>query len=169
MSSALEDVVRLGGLALQKEDCLIRAAMQCRGKHGGLALNENERYHQFIIWRAVLPLWDAVTERDQDTDLILKRDGEQYHFELKNWRGKSGNEQLPDIRRDFGKMQSKKNGYILITSGNPHEETNKNFDCLEKEVAGLSAAGRQVYRFATENPEGTATEYWVAGWPVLKP
>jgi hypothetical protein len=59
MRSALREVVVLGGLALQSEDCAIRAAVHHRGEHGGLARIENERHHQFIIWRAILPVWHA--------------------------------------------------------------------------------------------------------------
>lgn len=92
MRSALEDVVRLGGLALQAEDCAIRAAVHHRGEHGGLGRMENERHHQFIIWRAILPIWHAELERENNTDIIISRDGTRHYFELKNWTGGTGNE-----------------------------------------------------------------------------
>jgi hypothetical protein len=50
----MEMVVRLGGLAPEIEDRVIEAAVVRRGEQGGLARMENERYHQFVIWRALL-------------------------------------------------------------------------------------------------------------------
>ena len=126
MRSALEDVVRLGGLALQAEDCAIRAAVHHRGERGGLVRMENERYHQFIIWRAILPIWHAELERENNTDIIISRDATKHFFELKNWRGATGNEQIQNIRNDVSKLQSTENGYLLITSGNPRNQTDDN-------------------------------------------
>jgi hypothetical protein len=82
MRSALREVVVLGGLALQSEDCAIRAAVHHRGEHGGLARIENERHHQFIIWRAILPVWHAELERDANTDIYLECEDGRHHFEL---------------------------------------------------------------------------------------
>jgi hypothetical protein len=87
LTLALGDIATLGGLALQAEDCAIRAALHHRGEHGGLVHMENERYHQCIIWRAILPIWHAVLEREESTDIIISKDGIKHYFELKNWRG----------------------------------------------------------------------------------
>jgi hypothetical protein len=113
LTLALGDIVTLGGLALQAEDCAIRAALHHRGEHGGLVHMENERYHQFIVWRAILPIWHAVLEREEGTDIIISKDGIKHYFELKNWRGATGDDQLGSIRRDVRKLQPRENGYCL--------------------------------------------------------
>ena len=60
----LDELVTTGGLALQAEDCLLRAAVHHRGERGGLVRLRNERYYQFIIWRAALSKWHAEVERN---------------------------------------------------------------------------------------------------------
>ena len=110
MRAALREVVILGGLALQSEDCAIRAAVHHRNEHGGLARIENERHHQFIIWRAVLPVWHAVLEREGNTDILLDCEDGRHHFELKNWTGTTGERQLPSIQNDVAKLQHRRNG-----------------------------------------------------------
>lgn len=168
MRSAFQDVVELGGLALQAEDCLIRSALRARNEHGGLATMENERYHQFIIWRAILGLWDAVLEREENTDIIVNRDGEKYYFELKNWRGKTGIPQLAAIRKDIIRLQPRQNGYMLITSVNPPDMTVDNLKFLEQKVAGLNVKDRKEYTFLTVGRNNLELEFWIAGWPVQK-
>ncbi len=158
--SALHEVVRLGGFALQAEDCLVRAAVYHRHEHGGLARMENERYHQFVVWRAILPLWDAELERDESNDLILRFEGgDPHYFEMTNWRGATGNAQLPKIRRDIEKLQHQINGYLLVTSINPPEQTVKIFDYLTKKVSGLQEDARQEYKFMTEGRDGNPLEF----------
>jgi hypothetical protein len=163
LSSALGDVVRLGGLALQAEDCAIQAALHHRGEHGGLAHMENERYHQFVIWRAVLPIWHAVLERENSTDIIISRDGVKHHFELKNWRGAAGNDQLTSITRDVRKGQSRENGYLLITAGNPVDQTDDNIRYLHSKIAELEISSQKDFRFRTKKIDGSDLEYWIAG------
>jgi hypothetical protein len=169
--NVLRDLVRLGGFALHSEDCALRASFHLRGEFGGLDRMQNERYHQFIIWRAILSAWDAEIERHGRTDIIVRRNienvAELHHFELKNWRGETGNGQIPKIQRDVPRAQRWERGYVLITSINPPHVTDKNLDDVPKEVHGLLAAQRQDFRFATEGRKGEPLEFWLAGWPVL--
>jgi len=167
--SVLGEVVRLGGLALQAEDCLIQAAVRRRGEHGGLARMENERYHQFIIWRAVLPLWHAVIERERGTDLILECEDGKHFFEMKNWRGASGDEQLPRMQKDIDKLQKRARGHFLVTAINPKESTDENFVHLAKNLNGLLWDAREKYRFPTKGLKGNDLEFWIAGWSVSRP
>jgi len=166
----LRDLVRLGGLALQMEDCALRACFHQRGEVGGLARMENERHHQFIIWRAILPVWHAELERHKGTDITVRRHCENsvelHHFELKNWRGRTGNSQIPKIREDVARAQRWQCGYVLITSMNPPYMTDENLEHLSKKVVELIAAQRQVFRFATEGLKGELLDFWLAGWPV---
>ena len=165
--SPLRDVVILGSLALQSADCAIRAAGHHRGEHGGLARIENERHHQFIIWRAILPIWPCLLERDGNTDLVLDRGDGPHHFELKNWTG-NGEKQLPSIRRDIAKVKGRSSGYILITSFNPTKDTEQNIAFLPARTEGLDDCRRQVFPFRTVRSDSTEIEFWIAGWPVLK-
>ncbi len=130
--SPLDEVVKLGGLALQAEDCLVRAAVQHRGKRGGLVWMQNERYHQFLVWRAILPVWHTVLERDKSCDLIVECEGEKYFFEMKNWRGNTGNDQIGAMQHDIKRLQARSNGYLLITSMNPISQTDENFNIFWK-------------------------------------
>lgn len=169
MSSALGDIVTLGGLALQAEDCAIRAALHHRAEHGGLVHMENERYHQFVIWRAVLPIWHAVLEREDSTDIIVSKDGIKHYFELKNWRSCTGNDELESIRNDIRKLQPRENGYVLITSGNPVGQTDENINYLLNKIDGLEHSSQRDFRFHTKKRDGGDFEYWIAGWSVSKP
>jgi hypothetical protein len=147
LTLALGDIVTLGGLALQAEDCAIRAALHHRAEHGGLVHMENERYHQFIIWRAVLPIWHAVLEREGGTVIIVSKDGIKHYFELKNWRGNTGNDQLGSIRKDIGRLQPRENGYLLITSCNPVGQTDENIKYLFDRVDGLEDSSKKCSNF----------------------
>jgi hypothetical protein len=168
LTLARGDIVTLGGLALQAEDCAIRAALHHRAEHDGLVHMENERYYQFIIWRAVLPIWHAVLEREDATDIIVSKDGIKHYFELKNWRGKTGNDQFGSIRKDIRRLQPRENGHLLITSGNPVGQTDKNIEYILDNVDGLGDSSKRVFKFSTEKHDGSALESWIAGWPVLK-
>ena len=165
--SALREVVILGGLALQAEDCAIRAALHHRGKHGGLARIENERYHQFIIWRAVLPVWHAEIEKFGLTDLAIDCEDGKHYFELKNWTGASGEGQIHLIQKDVYKLQRWERRYIVVTSLNPPDQTDLNIAFLTQRVVGLANDERQDFRFRTQDVYGKEFEFWIAGWPVL--
>jgi hypothetical protein len=164
---ALREVVALGGLALQSEDCAIRAAVHHRLEHGGLARIENERHHQFIIWRAVLPIWHAELEKHRNTDLTLNCDDGRHYFELKNWTGATGERQLPAIQKDVDKLQPYEHRYIIITSINPKDDTEDNISFLLRRITGLDDSRREEFRFGTVGRKGEPFEFWIAGWPVL--
>ncbi len=166
--SALRELVILGGLALQSEDCAIRAAVHHREETGGLALIENERHHQFIIWRAILPVWHADLEKHDNTDIALNCENEMHFFELKNWTGANGEKQLPSIQRDIYKLQKRQNRYVIITSLNPRGHTDDNICFLLKRVKGLDDSQRVEFRFDTMGRRNSELEFWIAGWPVLE-
>jgi hypothetical protein len=166
-ASALADVVELGGLALQAEDCLVKAAVRHRGEHGGLVRMENERYHQFIIWRAVLPLWHAELERDDNSDLVLRSENEVHYFELKNWRGRYGETQVRQMQNDVDrKLRRRANGYLVVTSMNPESSTKTAVEYLTSTLTGLQTGTWLHYQFPTEGRDGAPIMFWIAGWPV---
>lgn len=165
--SALRELVILGGLALQSEDCAIRAAVHHRGETGGLALIENERHHQFIIWKAIVSVWHADLEKHDNTDIALKCDGEMHYFELKNWTGATGKRQIPSIQADIYKLQRRQNRYVVVTSLNPRGQTDDNISFLLGKVRGLEDSRREEFRFDTVGRNSSRLEFWIAGWPVL--
>lgn len=162
----LREVVKLGGLALLAEDALIRAAVHHRGEYGGLVRSQNEKHHQVIVWRAVLPIWHTVLERYGKTDLWLEHEGVGHFFEMKNWRGQSGLDQLPAIRHDVEKHHGRSHKYILVTSLNEASQTLENFKWLTDAIPELVADKRAEFRFETRGLNDEALEFWIAGWPV---
>ncbi len=171
--SVLEKVVKLGGLGLQAEDCLIRQAVGARGEYGGFSkLRLSERWHQVIIWRAILTVFDARLEEDKRTDLtVYDANLDKHHFELKHWTDQSqrGTGQIKGMQTAIDtKLKNKSNGYLLVTSINPRLETDKNFTFLEQNLDGLRWDARKCHRFMTETREGDETEFWIAAWPAAK-
>ncbi|HVB17790.1 MAG TPA: hypothetical protein VNF04_14735 [Stellaceae bacterium] len=164
----LREVVTLGGLALELEDCLVRTAVYNRGKHGGLVRNQNERYYQFVVWRAVLARWDAVTEKTTEGwDLKVIVNDQNHYFEMKNWKNGQESRQFRNMQKDVDKLYNVENGYILIISDNPRGQTDANLDYLSKHLVGLGKDS-QEYRFCTYAESGDRHEFWIAGWTVKR-
>lgn len=164
----LRDVIQLGGLALQGEDVRLRTASYLSGKRGGLAHIQNERMHQFAIWSSVMPLYDARIEAGL-IDLTINYENSTHLFEMKNWRDE-GTSQIDSIRRDARKLRSLNNskGYIIVTSMNPPELTDRNLAFLEEEVSEFYLSTGYVFRFLSEDKCGRPLEGWVGGWPLFE-
>ena len=167
MRSVLQEVVTLGGLALQREDCAIRAAVHSRGEHGGLVHIQNERHHQFTIWKATLPVWHVDLEKHDNTDLTIACEDGQHYFEMKNWTDETGLQQLPMIQKDIYKLQCRDLRYIIITSVSSVGKTDEDISFLQSKVVGLNENERHEFRFGTLGFKGEPLEFWIAGWPVL--
>ena len=153
---------------MQAEDCLLRAAVHHRGKHGGLVHILNERYYQFIVWRAVLPVWHAVTEREGNRDLILTCEDGKHYFEMKTWFGATGKREIPGMQRDISRLQNHDHGYLLVVSANPEGLTLKNLNDLPQEIGQLDIKAGEHFRFHTVAINEQPFEFWIAGWPVIR-
>lgn len=165
--SVLSEVITRGGLALQAEDCSIRAAVRHRDEHGGLVRLQNERFYQFIVWRAILPVWHAEVEREGSSDLIVKKENESHYFEMKKWMSATGNKEIPGMKSDVEKLKKcHKCGYLIVFSANPAGQTAKNLAYLQCSVSGLEAAARETAIFDTEDQNGQPIQFWLAGWPI---
>jgi len=164
--SLLEEVVAFAGLELQSEDCAIRAAVHSRGDRGGLARIINERYYQFVVWRAALRKWHAEVERGTH-DLQLSLGDDRHIFEMKCWRGEEGSD-WPNIQRDIDKLRARPTcqGYVMVFSYNPLPDTSGNIAFLRENLKGVSWP-QADYRFRTEDKEGQPIEFWVAAWCCL--
>jgi hypothetical protein len=161
----LDDVITLGGRALEAEDRQLREIGQRRGRHGGLLRTEYERYYQFIVWKSLLDKYNADVEYNHGgylVDLVIVHDGTPHIFEMKNWREETTTKVYSDIVR----LQSfARGGFLLVFSNNPKHLTDENIES----ITTLRGIGGSVscYRFPTENAKGDASyEFWFAGWPV---
>jgi hypothetical protein len=161
MGTVLEDVIKLGCLALQSEDLLLRAASHYRDKKGGIIYLNNEKFHQYVIWRAIHPMMDAFLEEQDRTDLIVKKDGEHF-FELKNWR----TEKAPDVSKEMEKLRKRKNGYLIVTTIDKPIQSMENRRYLEGHWKDVDPTGCVCASFATEDRAGEEVNFWMAGWPL---
>ena len=116
---------------------MLRAAYRARNLRGGLAHARSERYHQFILWRALVPLWDARFEADGLTDIVIEREGVWHHIEMKNWRD-SMNAQIGVVQKDIGRLGPRENGYLVVTSLNPRKQMAENLGVLASKLTGLT-------------------------------
>lgn len=165
MPGLLEDVITLGGRALEAEDRQIRAIVQHRGRHGGLLGTEYERFYQFIVWKSLLEKYEASVEYNHGgylVDLVIVHDGAPQIFEMKYWRDETTTKIYSDILR----LQSfPKGGFLLVFSANQKNLTDENIQSIEA-LSGISGSA-SCYRFPTENPKGDSSyEFWFAGWHV---
>lgn len=168
ISSVLEEVITRGSLALQVEDCAIRAAVRHRGERGGLVRLQNERFYQFIVWRAILPVWHAVVELGW-RDLIVDDGHDRHHFEMKKWMTAAGETEIAGMKNDVAKLKaSQKNGYLIVFSANPPEATDGSFAYLLSMVGDLDSSAGKHAAFLTEDQDGRSTHFWVAGWPISR-
>jgi hypothetical protein len=170
MPSMLENVIQLGGRALEVEDSLLSAASHRRNQKGGLLRVELERYYQYIVWKSLLDTYDAQIECSREggylIDLVIKEQETEHFFEMKYWHEESSVRVNSDIRR----LQSfSDGGNLLVFSANPKDQTDSAIKYLIGE-APLPSFGEPTscYRFPTENPGKTSTpfEFWFAGWHI---
>lgn len=130
----LRDLVAIGGRALQEEDQFIRNAVLSRPElqiwHGnrlarfGIRRIENERFYQYLIWRALLKefVFPVDMEREGNHDFVAwDGTGPEARIvavgEMKRWVSSSGEVELPGIVRDIQKIKERPYpGFILITT-----------------------------------------------------
>ena len=165
MRALLDDVVTLGGRALEAEDAQIRSIVRPRGRHGGLLGTEYERFYQFIVWKSLIGKYDASIEYNQGgylVDLVIVYNDIPQLFEMKYRREETTTKIYADIMR----LQSfRGGGFLLVFSANPKNLTDENIQSIEA-LSGIVGPA-SCYRFLTENPKGDASyEFWLAGWPV---
>jgi hypothetical protein len=137
----LKKLVECAGQALEKEDEYLTACAQARAWNGGpigLRANTNERYYQFVIWRALMQSfrWRPQTEGMDRNDLVFW-DGESNALagvaEIKGWWSTGGLTEIPGIKSDLAKLKaSSLPGVMLILTHNPKSSTETNLGWLAK-------------------------------------
>ncbi|MGO9135961.1 MAG: hypothetical protein ACLP8A_18215 [Methylovirgula sp.] len=167
MDFEFDDFVTRAGLGLEAEDHLLLGSGLVQGQHGGLSRLFNERYYQFIVWRAVSPRWNAKVEH-KTHDLVIFDERGQYAvvIEMKAYGSKNGIEELPGIHSDLDKL-SQCGGPIramMVFSTNPRGQSAENIKFLEEKIPRLISEGRKSYVFNTFNEKGEKYEFWLAVW-----
>jgi hypothetical protein len=174
----LKALVECAGQALKDEDAFLT---QCAKDHGwndgpmGLRASTNERYYQFVIWRALMRSspWRPQTERLDRTDLVLwdaVSNKVAALSEIKGWWSTDGILEIPGIQRDIAKLRassaSSAPGVMLILTHNPKDLTEKNLDFLAKRLS-VSLDVFMTYKFDTPpwyRDKGTPVEFVVIGF-----
>lgn len=169
MEFDVDHFVRRAGLALEVEDRLLLGNSRIHGENGGLIRLYNERYYQFIIWRAVNSIWRAECEHEY-RDLVVFAGSEKPHaiFEMKRWYSNDGRRELHGIRGDLDKL-TKSDAPVcgmIIFSINPRGHFLKNTKVLEEEIPQLRSVDCKHHIFNTFNKEGDPVEFWLGLWLV---
>lgn len=166
----LAELIRVCGTAIEQEDRKIRDGVGGRDRGGILQLN-NERYYQFLVWRAATSCWIAEVEYGLERyDLALLAEGDHplAVIEMKRWMSESGYSELQRIADDLRKLQKATTvcKIMMIFSVN-HRPENVDFltNKMRETVAELSEP--ILYQFDTANIMGKSETFWVSGWEVL--
>lgn len=169
----LKKVVECAGQALRAEDDYVT---QCAKDHGwndgpmGIRANTNERYYQFLIWRALMKSfpWRSQTEGLDRNDLVFW-DGAQLvaRAEIKGWWSTDGKQEIPGIRGDILKLKAyREPGAMLILTQNPKGLTARNLRFLAERLS-VNPDEFVTYTFDTApwyKDKGTPAEFVVVGF-----
>jgi hypothetical protein len=169
----LSDFTICAGEALEREDKFIMEAGRARGESGGLLRSQQEKFYQFIVWKAVYSKWRAEVEKDShDLVLLDPTDVKKYLciFEMKNWLSASGLRERPHINRDIQvkltQCISSDSAFILFSANNrgAAEEQLKFFE--RHAFPEIPNPRRKIHCFPTLHPDATEAEFWIAVWPI---
>ena len=167
MTFDIEGFTLRAGLGLEAEDRLLLGSHMVRGQHGGLFRLFNERYFQFIVWRALTPKWDVKVEHDYH-DLVVFDSQRNYAavFEMKPWKSADGKTEIPGIIRDVDKLVKRSSPVkgMIIFSANARGCFSANVNWLEEQIPSLEASKRTSFVFDTLNDKGCEIEFWLGIW-----
>ena len=171
------DFTSRAGTALEAEDRLILGSGMLRNEKGGILRLNNERYYQFILWRAMLSRWRCVTEYKDRRDLVLfeqdRPDEVHAEFELKRWMSGGGERELPGFILDIRRLKNTTvpRAAFVVFSANPRggmlENIEKHLEKgLKKQDNSIDLPQRHTYCFPTIDTQGKEVEFWLGVWPV---
>jgi hypothetical protein len=173
--SFLKDFITCAGAALETEDRSIIEAGRARGKHGGLLRSQQEKFYQYVVWKAAYAKWAAEVEKDSHDLVVLDPTDDRKYlcvFEMKNWFSVNGKRELPFIIHDINiKLRNciSPNSAFILFSANNRGAMDEQLRWLEAQVFGEAPPpSRETYCFATVNPYSPTveSEFWIAGWPI---
>jgi hypothetical protein len=172
----VEQLIECAARALEAED---RYLIECanarhwRGGAVGIRDNINERYYQFVIWRALMRSfrWRPRTER-QIYDLAFYDDETNKLVavaEIKGWWSASGEEEIPRIRQDIEKKLRilRIPGVMLILTSQKKADAEANTHWLAGKL-GVNAGS--IIRRSFDTPpwpgDNHPTEFAILGFLV---
>jgi len=154
-SKDVQGLVDCAGRALEEEDrYLTKIADRRHWLSGrvGIRVNDNERYYQFLIWRALMDSFSLrpKVEREGRHDFVFY-EGEAKRLvavaELKGWWSDSGEAELPGIRSDMESLGILEvPGVMLIVTHHAKESAEENLKWLAGELR-VSLADLKTYAF----------------------
>ena len=164
------------GAALEAEDRLLLGSGLVRGEAGGILRLVNERYYQFVLWRASLAHWRAEVEYGAHHDLVLfsaDDPGKMWAiFELKLWTT-DYDSQLPSFRVDLDKLRSaiSEHAAFILISANQRGKMAENIAWLHGRWSQRGDFAERSgepysYCFNTIGKKGEELELWMAIWPL---
>jgi len=170
----LKNFVLCAGAALEIEDRSIIEAGRARGKPGGLLRSPQERFYQYVVWKATHAKWDVEVEKDAHDLVILNPyDNRKYLcvFEMKNWFSENGMREVRPIKNDIDvklKNCDSPNSAFILFSANPRGAMDEQLRWLEDRIFDSSPPSRETYCFTTVSPHSPSVEceFWIAGWPI---
>ena len=168
MAFDVTDFVLRAGLGLEAEDRLLLGSHLVHGTHGGLWRLINERYFQFIVWRALAPKYAVKVETEGRADLVLTEGESKYVFEMKRWFSANGERELPSINLDIDKLRKSDaaiKGMIVFAAG-ARSTSVEHCSWLEEQLPRLRADQRHMHVFNTLDDKGQPKEFWLALWLV---
>ncbi|ABA57640.1 hypothetical protein Noc_1136 [Nitrosococcus oceani ATCC 19707] len=182
MNSELKRLIKIAGTALEAEDRFLREAIAKNrtaypSEKCGILRNNNERYYQFIIWRALVSSFPFTARIEiQSHDLVLNYPDDASKWfaviEMKRWMSSTGEVEIPGIIRDINdklRPSHAKNTLMLIFSAGPSGTINTEFGWLSKRL-GISqvedCSAWENYYFPTVNRVGEDVDFWLAGYQV---
>jgi hypothetical protein len=172
-SDFLKDFVACAGLALEMDDRAIVESGRPRGESGGLLRSQQEKFYQFIVWKAAYAKWPTEVEKNFH-DLVIvdptRHNAYACVFEMKNWLSSAGLRELPWILADIdGKLKNcnSDDSVFVLFSANDRNCMADQIKILEaKAFTSAPPPRRETYCFPTWNPDGTEVEFWMAAWPI---
>ncbi len=171
-------LVECAGRALEFEDRYLTGCAHANGwinGRVGIRVNTNERYYQFIIWRALMSSFPWRPDTEKDTyDLVFYRGESKERVacaEIKGWWDASGLEKLPGILRDMNhKLASRSEpGVMLILTSHKKIQHDENLGELARD---LEVDQNDFATYAFDTPrwpgENEPAEFMVIGFLVAK-
>ena len=172
-SDFLKEFVACAGAALKAEDQAIIDAGHAQGQFGGLLRTQQEKFYQYIIWKAVIAKWPFEVEKNyHDLIKVDPLDHKKYEctFEIKKWLnpGPPNNKQQieNDVINKLRSCKAENSAFILISANNRgfmHQQIRLFVDAL---LPGTLSHCPETSCFTTTNPEREEVEFWIAVWPI---
>jgi hypothetical protein len=172
----IKEFIECAGTALKEEDRSLVESGRRHGRPGGLLRAQQEKFYQYIVWKAACEKWPAEVEKDShDLVFLDPTDGTKYLCvcEMKNWFSESGLKELPHIDRDVRIKLNQSicpDSVFLLFSANDRGHMDKQLQFFQQRVFADPSfqPTPETFCFETINPYNPPVlgEFWIACWPI---